>query len=127
MDMAENSVASNPTSSGDGGRGGGRDLPTQDCMYNTMDQRRTSRKENTTIVPSNSGKSGLRGRAPSGDDDCEGEQEQQERQEEDEPVIQSAVMLRFGAEAPPLVAAGKCGRTAQFPIPDDWNDPEVST
>lgn len=43
----------------------------------------------------------------------------------EDPVIQSAVMLRFGAEVPSLVAAGKCGRTVQFPIPDDWNDPEV--
>ena len=48
-----------------------------------------------------------------------------EEKEDEDPVIQSAVMLRFGAEVPSLVAAGKCGRTVQFPIPDDWNDPEV--
>lgn len=45
--------------------------------------------------------------------------------EKEDPVVQSAVMLRFGAELPFLVAAGKCNRTVQFPIPDDWNDPEV--
>ncbi|CAB1117154.1 unnamed protein product [Ectocarpus sp. CCAP 1310/34] len=44
---------------------------------------------------------------------------------QDEPVIQSAVMLRFGAEIPSLVAAGKCGRAVQFSIPDDWNNPEA--
>ena len=48
-----------------------------------------------------------------------------EEKKDEEPVIQSAVMLRFGAEVPSSVAAGKCGRTAQFPIPHDWNDPEV--
>lgn len=44
---------------------------------------------------------------------------------DEDPVMQSAAMLRFGAEVPSLVAAGKCSRTVQFPIPDDWNDPEV--
>lgn len=41
-------------------------------------------------------------------------------------MIQSAIMLRFGAEVPALAAAGKCSRTVQFPIPTDWSDPEVS-
>lgn len=121
-------------------------MHTQNSMNNNMEQRkRTTGKNKTTMKTAGSGstnpddktgateniiaasgrgegsKSGLRVRARSGDDDCDGEEE------EEEPVIQSAVMLRFGAEVPSLAAAGKCGRTAQFPIPDDWNDPEVST
>ncbi|CAM9385522.1 unnamed protein product, partial [Ectocarpus sp. 12 AP-2014] len=44
---------------------------------------------------------------------------------QDEPVIQSAVMLRFGAQIPSFVTAGKCGRAVQFSIPDGWNNPEA--
>ncbi|CAM9330763.1 unnamed protein product, partial [Ectocarpus sp. 4 AP-2014] len=44
---------------------------------------------------------------------------------QEEPVIQSTVMLRFGAEIPSLVAAGKCGRAVQFSIPDGWDNPEA--
>lgn len=44
---------------------------------------------------------------------------------EEDPVVQSGVMVQFGREAPTSVAAGKSGNTVQFPLPKDWSDPEV--
>lgn len=42
-----------------------------------------------------------------------------------DPLLRSAVMLSFGAETPGH-ASSAGGRTVQFPIPNDWNDPEVT-
>lgn len=43
---------------------------------------------------------------------------------DENPVIRSAVMLEFGAHMPGH-AASACGKTVQFPIPDEWDNPEV--
>lgn len=42
----------------------------------------------------------------------------------EDPVVRSAVMLEFEAEAP-RHAPGAYVRAVQFPIPDEWNDLEV--
>lgn len=41
-----------------------------------------------------------------------------------DPVVPSPVMLDFGVEMPRHAAT--CGTTAQFSIPDGWDDPEVT-
>lgn len=102
-DVAQISAASNPISSREG-EAGEEEIGNSDTQPTTNGKR--TRETNITTTASGSGT------------------DDQEREEE-EPVIQSAVMLRFGAEVPSFVAAGKCGRTVQFPIPDDWNDSEV--
>ena len=103
--MAEISAASNPISSAERekvGRGESGDGRAQTTI---------------TISGESPGYNPL-STAPSGRKD-------KKEHDEEEPVAHSAVMLRFGAEVPSLSAAGKCGRTVQFPIPDDWNDAEV--
>lgn len=102
-DVARISAASNPVSS--------REEEEEEVEGGNSDTQTTTngkKSRETNVTATTSG---------NGNDD-------QEKEEED-PVIQSAVMLRFGAEVSSLVATGKCGRTVQFPIPDDWNDPEV--
>lgn len=42
-----------------------------------------------------------------------------------DPIVRSAVMHEFEAEAPRL-APGVHIQTNQFPIPEEWNNPEVS-
>lgn len=42
----------------------------------------------------------------------------------EDPVVRSPVMLEFGEEAP-AHAASTCGRAAQLPVPDTWDEPEV--
>lgn len=43
----------------------------------------------------------------------------------EDPIVRSAVMHEFEAEAP-RHAPGAYVQAIQFPIPDEWNDPEVS-
>ncbi len=103
--MAENSAASNPTSAADQENGRGDESGEGNAQSaNTIEG---------GLLGSSRLRTSIGGRNDEGEND------------EEDPVVQSVAMLRFGAEVPAFYAEGKYTRTVQFPIPDDWNDPEV--
>lgn len=148
-DLAQHAAVSNPSSSEDGRRSVTGMDPEHTAANNSSDQLKKHTRENMETEPiilgsgssdfheeefGNRKKAIAQGRKTRGgpqlhshvvgceEHDCENEDNERGQ----DSVVQSAVMLRFGAEVPTLAAAGKCGRTVQFPIPKDWSDPEVS-
>lgn len=99
--MAENAAASNPIPSSDKEKGRG-----DECGEGNTDTMEGDLLKNSRLNTN-----------PGGRND--------EEKVDEEPVVQSAVMLRCGAEVPAFYAQGKCVGSVQFPIPNDWNDPEV--